>query len=218
MTQTTQEFSFHDGDVIKLQDEVQKFIPEFADMKVATECEGASCPESGFTLEPATRAITVHDLLSHTGGLSYNFFGTYLFWAAGENAKKHEYIRQEYIRAGVTGDGCAHKNQSLETFVASLGRAPLFTQPGEFSYGLHTDVLGRVIEVASGMSLEEYLRERVFAPLGMVDTAFRLHPEASAADKERAARLVTLYRHDEVGGLTPCTSDEVRAPPQPHGT
>ena len=193
--------------VIALQDSVEKFVPEFKDMKVASECEGAErCPASGYELVDAARAITVHDLLSHTGGLSYNFFGTYLSPFTGPNLKKHEYIRQEYIRAGVTGDGCMHKNTSLESFVAALGGAPLFTQPGEFSYGLHSDCLGRVIEVASGLPLDEFLRERIFKPLGMADTTFRLHPEASTADAERAARLVKLYRHDEAGELTPCTS------------
>ena len=132
----------------------------------------------GATRAPA-RPITVEDLLLHTSGLSHR-------------------TSEIYGRARVRSRG-----DSLPRFVANIVRVPLMEDPGaRFRYSEATTVLGRLVEVWSGKPLDVFLEERVFAPLGMVDTGFWVRPE-------QRARLATVHAPAAGGGLTPIEIEEV---------
>jgi CubicO group peptidase (beta-lactamase class C family) len=132
-----------------LSDPVGKYLPELADMKVATERDGE------LVLVPAVRAITIQDLLRHTSGLTYEFRGS---------GRVHKMYMAAHIYS---------RNQTNAEQVASLGKLPLLHQPGaQWEYSRSTDVVGRLLEVWSGMKLGEFLQQRIFAPLGMSDTGF----------------------------------------------
>ena len=141
-------------------DPVAKFIPEFADPKVGVEKNGR------LELVAAERAITIHDLLRHTSGLTYAFTGDFavqrLYKNADLFAPDPANARQLLIRDLTTAD-----------FVAELAKLPLIDQPGaSWFYSHSTDVIGRVVEIVSGQPLSAFLDERIFRPLGMRDTAF----------------------------------------------
>ena len=120
---------------------------------------------------PARREITIHDLLTHTSGLTYRFFDTTGLYAA----------------AGVS-DGLCETPGTIADNVARIAKLPLVHQPGTtWQYSLSIDVLGRVVEVASGRTLDEFFRERIFGPLGMADTYF-IVPESA---RQRLAALYT---------------------------
>ncbi|WP_374442663.1 serine hydrolase domain-containing protein [Stella sp.] len=126
-----------------LSDPLSRFIPAFAGLRV------------GAGGEPMRREPTVQDLLRHTSGFVYGHYG--------ETAVHHAY-REAAI--GLRGDDNA-------TFVEKLARVPLAFQPGEsFEYGVSTDVLGRIVEIVSGLPLDRFFAERIFGPLGMVDSGF----------------------------------------------
>jgi len=130
-------------------DPVAKYIPEFADPKVGVEKDGK------LELVAARRPITIQDLLRHTSGLTYGFTG---------NAA----VQRLYLEARI-GDF----NVPSAEMVAALAKLPLLQQPGtSWDYSHSTDVVGRIVEVVSGQSLGAYLREKIFAPLGMNDTGF----------------------------------------------
>ena len=134
---------------LSISDPLAKYIPAFAKTMVGVETE------SGLELAPLKRPITIQDLLRHTSGLSYGFTG----------ASK---VQQMLLAAApMTQD------KTIAEFVEALAALPLRYQPGEvWEYGHSTDVLGRVIEVISGERLGDFLHDRLFAPLGMTDTAF----------------------------------------------
>ncbi|NLF33055.1 MAG: beta-lactamase family protein, partial [Planctomycetes bacterium] len=114
------------------------------------------------------RPITIHHLLTHTSGFDYDYVHT----AAGEGLTLEQYLPRQCQR-------------------------PLRLQPGrQWLYGASTDILGRLIEVVSGMPLDAFFQERIFAPLGMTDTAFWVPPA-------KADRLVEMVTHDGAGGLAP---------------
>ena len=143
-----------------LQEPVSKYIPEFKSMKVGTESRDAD-GKAVLTLADAKRQITVQDLLRHTSGLTYGVLGA-------PNA-----IKKMYLDAQIFS-----QKWVLADFVKALARLPLEFQPGTtWEYGHSTDVLGRVVEVASGQSLDVFLAGRIFEPLKMVDTAFQVPPE-----------------------------------------
>lgn len=145
-------------------DPVSKYIPAFADVKVGVEKPGE---KSGLTLEPLNRPITIDDLLRHTSGLTYGFYG--------DSA-----VRKLYAQANLF-DG----EEDNAEFVQRIVKLPLAEQPGTlWDYGHSTDVLGRVIEVISGQSLYEFEKARLLEPLGMTDTAFYV---AEAAKYPRIA-------------------------------
>jgi CubicO group peptidase (beta-lactamase class C family) len=157
---------------VRLNDPVSRFIPEFKGMQVGVAQERAG--SAPYYAVPATREITVQDLLTHVSGL-----------ASGpvSNAEAGK-IPNAY-------DG------KLSDSIPKLGGTPLEFQPGSrwaYSAGAAFDTLGRVVEVASGMRFEEFLRQRLFEPLGMKETSF--HPTA-----EQLRRVVTTY-HREDGKLT----------------
>jgi CubicO group peptidase (beta-lactamase class C family) len=118
--------------------------------------------------------VTIHDLLTHTSGLTYGFFG-------------RPHLADAYARAGVS-DGLVQTEGTTGENASKLARLPLLHQPGSaWEYGLSTDVLGHVIEVVSRMSLERFFEQRIFVPLRMADTHFFL----PAAKRPRLAALYT---------------------------
>lgn len=143
-----------------LQEPVSKYIPEFKEMKVGVESTDAE-GKPALKLVDAKRQITVQDLLRHTSGLTYDVLGT-------QNAVKKMYKDAEIFS----------QKWVLSDFVKALAKLPLQFQPGTtWEYSHSTDVLGRVVEVASGQTLDVFLTERIFEPLKMVDTAFQVPPE-----------------------------------------
>jgi CubicO group peptidase (beta-lactamase class C family) len=149
---------------LSLDDPLAKYVPAFADVKVGIEKPGES---PSLLLEPLSRPITIRDLLRHTSGVTYGFYG--------DSA-----VRKLYTQANLF-DGDADNAE----FVARLARLPLAEQPGTlWDYGHSTDVLGRVIEVVSGKSLLEFEQAHLFEPLGMAETAYFV---ADAAKRPRIA-------------------------------
>ena len=156
-----------------LDDPVSRYIPEFADVRVADWPEGVERIPDTMQLVAPDRPVSVRDLILHTSGLGYSF--------SVEPALKPAYLGH--------WDG----QTTLEGAIAHVSTIPLARQPGtEFIYGLNSDVLGRVIEVASGQSFDAFLEERLFQPLGMVDTGF------SAGPPERSMPLTRKRMRDGV--------------------
>jgi len=144
---------------LSLDDPVSKYIPAFAEVKVAVQkpAEGGT---TALVLEPVRRPITVEDLLRHTSGLTYGLYG--------EGAVRKLYAQADLFEADLDN----------AEFAARIAALPLSEQPGTlWDYGHSTDVLGRVIEVASGQSLLEFEKQRLLDPLGMTETAFYVADE-----------------------------------------
>lgn len=141
---------------------LSRYLPEFKDVVVGVEPVQVGTPE--LELVPAQREITIRDLLRHTSGLTYGFIGRSM-------------VKDRYNAANLYDP-----TLSLAEVTARIARLPLQDQPGTtWNYSVSTDVLGRVIEVASGMAFDRFLSERIFAPLGMKDTAFVLTNRAQLA-------------------------------------
>jgi CubicO group peptidase (beta-lactamase class C family) len=141
---------------LSLGDPVSKYIPAFADVKVGVEKLDQSA-QSKLVLEPPRRPITVEDLLRHTSGMTYGFFG--------DSA-----VRKLYAQADLF-----NSDSENAEFVERIAKLPLAEQPGTlWDYGHSTDVLGRIVEVASGQSLFEFEKERLLDPLGMTETTFHV--------------------------------------------
>jgi CubicO group peptidase (beta-lactamase class C family) len=159
---------------VRLTDPVSKFIPEFKDLKVAVaqpnqgQAGGRGAgPAPRFYTVPADREITIKDLLTHTAGLVSGTIST------AEAAK----IQRK------PGD-------TLADYIPHLSQVPLEFQPGSrwtYSPGAGFDTLGRVVEIVSGESLDQFLKQRIFEPLGMKDTVFNV------SDAQRS-RIVTMYQ------------------------
>ncbi|HEY2720111.1 MAG TPA: serine hydrolase domain-containing protein [Chitinophagaceae bacterium] len=163
---------YEDGKIL-LNDPISKYIPEFKNPRVLDKFNPA---DSSYTTVPAKREITIRDLLTHTSGIAYAQIGT----------KESNAI---YYKAGVVG-GIGVDKILLADKMKILGGLPLMHQPGEkWTYGLNTDLLGYLVEVVSGMSLDQFLRKKIFEPLGMKDTYFYL-------PKDKWSRLATLYTED----------------------
>ncbi len=163
---------YEEGKIL-LDEPVSKYIPEFKDPKVLDKFNPA---DTTYTTVPAKREITIRDLLTHTSGIGYAQIGS----------KESNAI---YYKAGVVG-GIGVDKIVLGDKMKILGGLPLMHQPGEkWTYGLNTDLLGYLIEVVSGMSLDEFFRKKIFEPLGMKDTYFYL-------PKGKRNRLATLYSED----------------------
>lgn len=146
-------------DKVNLDAAVSTYIPEFAEVSVYTS-DGLRRPG---------RPPTVRDLLRHTAGLTYGIFGD-------------SPVDRQYRQAGVLS-----KDDTLKTFGSKVGKLPLDYDPGtSWKYSVATDVLGRIVEVASGQPFDTFLSSRIFQPLGMVDTGFHV-----PADKLR--RFTTNY-------------------------
>ncbi|MBY0382480.1 MAG: beta-lactamase family protein [Xanthobacteraceae bacterium] len=139
---------------MNLDDPLAQYIPAFANAKVGVEGKSDN-GEPILTLEPVHRPITIRDLLRHSSGITYGFYGKSM-------------VRSAYANAALFAPSM--DNAELAEKIASL---PLAEQPGEvWDYGHSTDVLGRVIEVVSGKSLYDFQKARLFGQLGMADTAY----------------------------------------------
>ena len=159
-----------------LSDSVSKYIPAFQDMQVM---DAFSEEDTTYTTVPAEREITIHDLLTHTSGISYGFGGPF---------------QAIYQKAGISG-GVTSIDATIGEKMKELGRLPLAHQPGaQWTYGLNTDLLGYLVEVVSGQTLAAFFEERIFRPLGMEDTFF--YPPSEKVD-----RLATIYTFSEEGSL-----------------
>jgi CubicO group peptidase (beta-lactamase class C family) len=155
-----------------LNDPVAKYLPDLGRCKVAV-IQGGEIEQV-----PAERPITIQDLLRHTSGLTYEFRG-------------NGPIHKMYMAARIYS-----RDQSNAEQVAALGKMPLLNQPGtKWEYSRSTDVVGRLIEVLSGLSLGEFLQRRLLAPLGMVDTAFHV-------PAQHHARLAEAFAQDPDNGGT----------------
>jgi len=159
-----------------IDDQVAKFIPSFANQKVLDTFQPG---DTTFTTHPAKRLITIRDLLTQTSGIGYPGIGT-----PEANAI--------YAKHKITG-GVGVKDQKLSDAMTRLGTLPLLFQPGEkWMYGVNTDLLGYLIEIWSGMTLEDFFVNRIFQPLGMNDTYFNV-------PSEKASRLVNFFQEDSSG-------------------
>lgn len=167
---------------LSLDQPVADFVPEFANLKVAVD------PEKGLEARPAHNVMTIRHLLTHTSGLTYNIMGD------GP-------VQRAYGKAGIapfTGDlgarpGDAPKVRDLDEMVRRLADIPLMFEPGTaYHYSVSLDVLGLVIQRASGMSFPDFLRRRLFDPIGMDDTRFGIEPG-------QAGRLAALYDYSPPG-------------------
>lgn len=162
-----------------LSDPVHKFIPTFKNLKVLNTF---SEKDSTYTTVSAKRDITIRDLLTHTSGLGYA--------GIGSPAIKAIYAKNK-ISAGI-----GETDANMRTTMLNLGSLPLEYQPGErWNYGLNTDVLGHIIELVSGLSLESFFQKMICEPLGMRDTWFNL-PLAIQP------RLTSIYTRDSLRFFT----------------
>ena len=156
-----------------LDDPVANYLPEFRNAKVLDQYNEK---DTTYTTIPARRQVTNRDLLTHTSGIGYAQIGS-----AQANAI--------YYKAGVIG-GIGIQGMRLADVMKKLGPLPLFHHPGEkFTYGLNTDLLGYLVEVVSGMNLNEFFAKRIFEPLGMKDTYFYL-------PTSKHNRLANLFTED----------------------
>lgn len=168
----------------QLNDPVSEYIPEFAEMAVVSAVDDNSNASSTVA---ATTSIKIIDLLTHTSGIGYPFISSS--------------VQKPYVDAGII-DGVTVKDITLASQMEVLAKQPLMFESGsKFAYGLNTDVLGYLIEVISGQSLEQYFAKEIFAPLDMHDSYFYL-PD------DKANRLVTLYADVGDGGLVVSQGDE----------
>ena len=160
---------------LSLGEPVGRYIPSFQKTTVAIKTD------TGRAIVPAKRAITIRDLLNHTSGYSYgsDSLVSPLYAAKGLGPV-----------AGMGGWYTADKNEPICTTMETVGTLPAVAQPGEaWVYGYNTDILGCVVEKASGLSLDAFLHARIIDPLGLKDTKFYVNP----ADR---ARLATVYASD----------------------
>jgi CubicO group peptidase (beta-lactamase class C family) len=168
---------------IRLTDPVSRFIPEFKDTKVAVQKSSGGPPAAPggaprapeiYTV-PADRAITVRDLMTHTSGLQ----------SGGAGSREASRVAPR------------SPSESLATHIPRFGEAPLDFQPGtawRYSALAGIDTLGRIVEVASGLTFDRFLQERIFMPLGMKDTTF-------VPSADQMPRVVTLYNGGGEAGL-----------------
>ncbi len=155
----------HEEGVIRLDQAVSKYIPEFADTEVWAG--------EGKTRKP-DREMTIRDLFTHTSGITYGF------------------LLQNGVDALYRREKIGRPSETLETMCKRLAKLPLLFSPGtQWNYGHSIDVLGRIVEVASGQSLDVFFRERIFEPLAMVDTDFFV-PE------DKIDRLMACYQKDPI--------------------
>jgi len=136
----------YERELFKLDDPVEKFLPEFSEIKVLTDDGSLKTPK---------QMMTIKNLLNHTAGLSYG-------WT-------YHPVDQKYYKAGL------YDSKGSDDFISRVSNLPLRFSPGEkFYYSIATDVLGVLVEKISGVPLDLYLKKHIFDPLGMVDTFFKV--------------------------------------------
>lgn len=173
-----------------LDQPISDFIPEFKNPKVLDKFNDA---DTTYTTVPANREITFRDLLTHTSGLDYTDIGS---------SKVAAVYTKNHIPSGL-----GYFDDDLLERMKSLGKLPLSFQPGtKWQYGLNTDLLGCLIEVISGMNLEDFFRKNIFEPLGMNDTYFNV-------PATKANRLATVYTEDSLQNIIPWSHEFRRIDP-----
>ncbi len=182
---------FEEG-LLSLDDAVTSYIPEFEGMRTYV-----SGTQGNMVTEPLARPVAIHDLLTHTSGLTYNFIG---------NTPVHKLYNAKGILPGGNELSpflkSAHPVESLQKMVEALEAIPLLHQPGaRFSYGVSTDVLGDVVEKVSGQPLDVFLKTRLFDPLAMKDTGFW-------TPQHKLERFTALYMQQEDGAIKRFSSAE----------
>jgi CubicO group peptidase (beta-lactamase class C family) len=171
---------FEEGKFL-LDDPISKYIPEFSHPTVLDKYNEK---DTTYTTIPATREITIRDLLTHTSGIDY----------AGIGSKT---MRAIYAKVKIPGGFGG--NDILADKIGALGKLPLIHQPGErFTYGLNVDVLGYFVEVLSGESLDKYFHKHIFEPLGMNDTYFYL----PSSKGDRLVKVIAEDNHHHISNLT----------------
>jgi len=154
-----------------LNDPVAKYLPEYANQKVASLVDGA------VQLQAVRQLATVHDLLRHTAGLTYEFMGS-------------APVQRQYAQLRI-----GSRERTNASFSHELAALPLMFEPGTvWEYGRATDVLGRVVESVSGQTLGDYLTEHIFTPLGMTETGFTVPPS-------QYDRIAEPFARDPEGGI-----------------
>ena len=163
----------HEEGKFSLDDAVSRHIPQLANLEVAIEDGPGGFPVT----EPTDHEMTIRELMSHTGGLTYGMFS-------------RSQVDSQYVSANILDD-----TGTLEDMITKLSRIPLRQQPGSlWHYSVSVDVQGYLVEVLSGQTFEQFLQERLFTPLGMTDTGF------SVTDDKRD-RFSKIYQSGQ-GGLT----------------
>lgn len=158
---------------LRVTDPVSKYIPAFANLQVSVPVIDPNTTAIKYVNVPVDREVNIQDLLRHTSGFVYAGFTS------------HPKVKELYTKEGVDWKDVTPTEQ-----IERLAKVPLAHQPGTtFEYGLSSDVLGRVIEVISGMPLSQFLQQRIFKPLGMTDSAF-------IVSKDKLGRLAQPYATD----------------------
>jgi CubicO group peptidase (beta-lactamase class C family) len=169
---------------LALEDSVTKYIPSFARMQVGVEKADPAGAKRTLELVAPARPISIRDLMRHTSGITYGFFGNTL--------AKHAYVEAGVLKGDVTN----------AEFAERIAKLPLSYQPGTtWDYSHSTDILGRVIEVVSGKPLYEFEKQRLLDPLGMPDTSFYV------TDPAKQPRIAEPFPNDRTFGIDAAIGD-----------
>lgn len=164
----------YDQGKFQLSDPVEQYLPEMKNLQVFKSQNA----DGSFVTEPAVHPMTIRELVSHTGGLMYT------------PPLSQGPVATAYVKAGILD-----RDVPLKDMVTALGKIPLDHQPGsQWVYSISVDVQGYLVEVLSGQTFDVFLKEKIFDPLGMVDTSFFVAPE-------KASRLARQYGPAQGGGL-----------------
>jgi CubicO group peptidase (beta-lactamase class C family) len=156
----------------QLNDPVAKHIPEFANLKVY-----GTAANGNVVMKDQVHPVTMRELMSHSGGFTYGAFST---------TPVDKMVRDADV---------LNVDHTLDEFIKHVAKLPLNAQPGsEWHYSISVDIQGYIVQKLSGMPFEEYLEKKLFAPLGMIDTAFYV-------PKEKLSRLAEFYNYDKEGKL-----------------
>jgi len=172
---------FEEGKIL-LDEPIKKYIPEFANPQVLVSFNEK---DSTYITRPANKDITIRHLLTHTSGITYG---------------GGKYMGKIYAKKGIPMLNSL-ENVTLGEVIRSLATCPLENDPGEkFTYGMSLDVLGSLIEIVSGKPVDQYFKERIFEPLGMNNTFFKV-------PNDQQSRMVTLYQKEADTALMPNPSE-----------